>query len=336
MTPIVLQMAAQALYLLPLILMFLVIPLSIGLYVYRDAKYRDLSAVLWTFIALLAPMLIGFIIYLLVRGSHSILKCPDCTFTVAEQFDVCPKCGAKLKDSCAGCEIPLEPEWAVCPKCSAPLTERSAGFVPPIRKVDYALPRVIFMIVLMTVLLVVSVPFMYSYNLINHNSGTGHSTGLSVEYFQDDPDVLAWIEKANQDPTKVYVLSYWTERDDVEREYFRESTYIIYRPTPEGTVFSNDAWSPIVLTRELLREMADPFQIQNFSSRSEFFGFSMSVRFFGEGDGTLAIVQSSSDRHANLRVYVDGQRVNAEITKIDSHPIMTWPEYIRPDADDIP
>ena len=328
MTPIRVQMAMQALYLLPLIFMFLIIPLSIGLYVYRDAKHRDLRAALWTFIAMLAPLLIGFIIYLLARGSHGILKCPACAFTVAEQFDVCPKCGAKLKDSCADCGMPIEPQWAVCPKCSAPLTGRTAGFAPPARKLDKALPRVIFMIVLMTVLLVASVPFMYSYNLINHSSGTGHSTGLSVEYFQNDPGVLAWIERANQDPTKVYALRYWAERDDVAREYFRETAYVIYRPTPEGTVFSDDAWSPVVLDAQTLRELANPYQ--DFLSRSEFFGFSMSVRFFGEGDGKLAIVDSSSDRHANLRVYVDGRRVNAEITKIDSFPDMTWPEYIYP------
>ena len=331
MTPIGIQMAVQALYLLPLILMILVIPLSIGLYVYRDAKYRDLNAVLWTFVALLSPMLVGFIIYLLARGSHGVLKCPACASTVAEQFVVCPKCGAKLKDSCAECEIIIEPEWVVCPKCSAPLTEQSLDFVPPARKVDYALPRVIFIIVLMTVLLVVSVPFMYSYGLINQtDSGFGYSPGLSVEYFQDDPDVLAWIEKANEDPTKVYALRYWAERDGIAREYFRETTYIIYRPTPEGTVFSDDAWSPVYLGEQLLRERANPYQ--NFISRSVFFGFSMSVRFFGEGDGVLSLVSSSSDRHAYLRVYVDGRRVNAEITKIDSHPNITWPEYILPDA----
>ena len=55
---------------------FAFLPLVIGVYVYRDAKRRNMNAPLWTIIAILAPSLIGFIIYLLVRGNYSNLKCP--------------------------------------------------------------------------------------------------------------------------------------------------------------------------------------------------------------------------------------------------------------------
>ena len=44
----------------------MVIPVLIGVYVYRDASDRGMNAVLWTLVAVLAPSLIGFIIYLLV------------------------------------------------------------------------------------------------------------------------------------------------------------------------------------------------------------------------------------------------------------------------------
>ena len=47
----------------------LIVPILIGVYVYRDAKRRGMNALVWTLIALFAPSLIGFIIYLLVRNS---------------------------------------------------------------------------------------------------------------------------------------------------------------------------------------------------------------------------------------------------------------------------
>ena len=62
--------SAILILLIPLILL-LIIPVSIGIYVWRDAKRRRMNAVLWTIIAVFAPTLIGFIVYLLVRSSYS-------------------------------------------------------------------------------------------------------------------------------------------------------------------------------------------------------------------------------------------------------------------------
>ena len=80
-------------------MMVLVLPVLVAVYVYRDAKRRKMNAALWTLIAILAPSLIGFIIYLLVRGNYSNLKCPRCGTGVTEQYVVCPKCGVKLFDT---------------------------------------------------------------------------------------------------------------------------------------------------------------------------------------------------------------------------------------------
>ena len=63
---------------IPLFMLMIIVallPLLIGVYVYRDAKRRGMNAALWTLIAILAPSLIGFIIYLLVRGNYSTLRC---------------------------------------------------------------------------------------------------------------------------------------------------------------------------------------------------------------------------------------------------------------------
>ena len=61
----------------------LIVPILIGVYVYRDANRRGMNALMWTLIALFAPSLIGFIIYLLVRSSYSDLECPKCGTTTS-------------------------------------------------------------------------------------------------------------------------------------------------------------------------------------------------------------------------------------------------------------
>lgn len=109
-----------ALVMVPVLLFILMIPILIGVYVYRDASRRKMNAVLWTLIAVVAPSLIGFIIYLLVRGNHSDMECPRCNTPITNQYVVCPKCGAKLRPSCPNCSAPVEVDWAVCPKCATP------------------------------------------------------------------------------------------------------------------------------------------------------------------------------------------------------------------------
>ncbi len=67
--------------------MFVVlIPILVGVYVYRDAKARRMDAVLWTIIAVIAPGLIGFIVYLIVRNGILVSPCPQCGAEVTEQY----------------------------------------------------------------------------------------------------------------------------------------------------------------------------------------------------------------------------------------------------------
>jgi len=58
-------------------MLFLVIPIMIGIYVYRDANNRGMNAVLWTLISVFSPTFIGLIIYLIVRADHTAMQCPN-------------------------------------------------------------------------------------------------------------------------------------------------------------------------------------------------------------------------------------------------------------------
>ena len=125
-----------AVVMLPIIILVLTVPVLVGVYVYRDAASRGMHAALWTLVAVLAPSLIGFIIYLLVRGSYSNLKCPRCNTRVNETFVVCPGCGARLRPGCPNCGTASEPDWKVCPKCAQPLPLMRDDLISPVRPKD--------------------------------------------------------------------------------------------------------------------------------------------------------------------------------------------------------
>jgi len=283
-----------------LLAIFLVIPILIGVYVYRDSKLRNMNAALWTIIAVITPMLIGFIIYLLVRSSHSDLKCPSCAFSVTEQFVVCPNCGAKLKDTCPNCGIPVEPSWSVCPKCTVALPEQKNDFSPPVRKKDTALGKILLVIVLIPVLfLILFAILLVPFNFATSFSAMTTSSSLVASDFADNPEVSAWISQCNEDPTKVYALSHKTVHGDS-----RETNFLIYRPSPSGFRLRQITFADASI------------------STSGFSGSNIDVRFSEEADSDLTAISFHSSRHVNLRVFQNGRRVNVEITEVDFNPTL--------------
>lgn len=99
----------------------LVIPISIAVFVYKDAKMRGMEPILWALVAALIPSFIGLIIYLIVRSGHSAWHCARCGAPVEEQYAVCPQCGAALKSRCPSCGRYVQPDWHICAYCSADL-----------------------------------------------------------------------------------------------------------------------------------------------------------------------------------------------------------------------
>ena len=103
----------------------LTIPVMIGVYVCRDAKRRGMNAALWTLIAVAAPALIGFIIYLLVRGI--ILTCNVRSVPSLSQSSI--RSVPTAEQSCAPPAPTARSLWnwtgTCAPSARLPLTERS-------------------------------------------------------------------------------------------------------------------------------------------------------------------------------------------------------------------
>ncbi len=275
------------------------IPVLIGVYVYRDAVQRGMNAALWTLVAVLAPALVGFIIYLLVRSSYSDLKCPSCAATVTEQYTVCPKCGARLKAICPNCGFAAEPGWTVCPKCASPLPEHNDGFNPPVRKKDTTLGKILLIVVLVPVLLLILLGLFSFGSFSSLKGASSMSTAqIGIEQYEGRPEVTAWIKACDEDPSKTYALHYQTESGEQKATH-----YLIYRPS------------------------ADKNTDVSTGLQSGLFGANIEVTFQDNTDppGTgnlLTCISNYSNKFAGLKVYSNGKKVDFEITEVDYNPAL--------------
>ena len=295
--------AFAAFNLLILISVFAFLPLLVGVYVYRDAKRRNMNAPLWTIIAILAPSLIGFIIYLLVRGNYSNLKCPRCAATVTEQFVVCPKCGAKLRPTCPNCSMAVEPDWSVCPKCTHPLPAVQDDIVTPVRPKDKTLWKILVAIIAVPVILILLLGI--SFTAV---SGGGSSSLREIsfdEYYADQevPEstkqyVQEWIEGIEPESSHVYALRY-THHFDPESKS-KDYYYLIYVPGGGGAKRCGFGYSAGL--------------------------FSTSFRLELEGtnnqDGLYCAMTTSNKAAPQLRVTLNGKRLDYEITVVDFNPTL--------------
>lgn len=269
----------------------IVVPILVGVYVFRDASRRGMNAALWTLIAVLVPILVGFIIYLLVRGNYPDLKCPQCGTPVRESYVSCPQCGARLKASCPSCSAPVEPDWKVCPRCASPLSQDSSNIQTPVRKKDRGLGVVLAVVILVPLALLLF--SLFSFTALAPSSGGGGVTTLFVDEYlamTDNPEIKAWLENCGDDDNTAYVLRHQISDSDQE--------YLIYMPgLPQD--------SPVEIT-----------PMSNLLKRH-------TLRLTFEADGinpgsTVALVTCSGDTNQELEIYFEPNReVNCEITSVD-------------------
>lgn len=185
-----------------LLLIVLTTGIAIGLFVWRDAKRRNMNAAAWTLLAVILPCFIGLAIYLVARYGHSKLHCPGCGESIREAFIVCPHCGAELKLRCPSCQTPVEPDWKICPQCAAPLPVRT----PPVEeKKEHGLGWILALCVAIPILLIVLI-LMLSIPAGGNNGYSTSWTSDTVTNCQNDPaygqflaeePLRSWLEECS-------------------------------------------------------------------------------------------------------------------------------------------
>lgn len=280
------------LIMIPIIILILAIPVIIGVYVWKDAKQRGMNAPLWTIIAVFAPSLIGFIIFLLVRGNYSDMKCPQCSAPVKESFVVCPKCGAKLRPNCQNCGTAVDPSWKVCPHCAEPLPEIQTDYTAPIKPKDKTLVGVLGIVILVPVIIIVML--MLNFSAV---SGASSLTAVTIDQYlseMENEDIEAWIDEVGNESGKAYVLKNQYETGDGLRV-----RYLIYSPQ----FVDNPSYS--------------------FGVNGGLFGSTFKIEFpnvNGNCGNTLVLATFNGEKEPKLKIYYDGKLLDCEITEVD-YPI---------------
>jgi len=103
-------------------LLVLIVPILVGVFVYKDASSRGMDAILWALVAALAPSFVGLIIYMIVR-SNSSKTCLRCGRHISNDFKVCPYCNHSLYLRCSQCGKEVASDWKVCPYCKNELQQ---------------------------------------------------------------------------------------------------------------------------------------------------------------------------------------------------------------------
>ena len=280
----------------------LIVPILIGVYVYRDANRRGMNAVMWTLIALIAPSLLGFIIYLLVRSSYSDMECPKCGTTIKEEYVLCPKCGAKLRPFCPNCSAPVEPDWTVCPRCATPLEEISRDVVVPVQKKDKSLSKILLAVILIPVVLILVMILLFTVQMTG-NSGSG---GTSISYVMAD-DYLAELESEE--------ITAWYQNCTDDR------VHILYHET------QNESGEPTQV-RFLIRmpELRDPISI-NFDNNAGFIRNKLEIRYGCYGNNTdeylILVTCTGDDINKEIILYRDDEVMDYEIEGTDTKIVLT-------------
>ncbi len=297
--------------LIPMIIIAAVVfalPIIIGVYVYRDADRRGMNAILWALVAALAPSLIGFIIYLLVRGSYSNLRCPSCDAPVKDLFVVCPKCGTKLKPSCPTCSAAVEPDWKMCPKCASPLPEAQTDVHAPIVAKDKSIWKVLVILIIIPVLVIgILVASLSVYS----SGGSASFRETSLEAYQEEmysdaayQNVLTWMKGLDKTPNHAYALQY-----DHANGNTIEHLFLVYVPG------AGNQLSPGI-----------------GQSRS-IFGSTLSLDIHELGnEGCLFNIISSAEKAPKLKITLGGETIPCDVTVVDYNPTV----FALVPLDDIP
>ncbi|SCI86159.1 Double zinc ribbon [uncultured Flavonifractor sp.] len=299
------------------LMLIILLPFIVGFFVYRDARQRNMNAILWAIVAALAPAFIGLIVYLLVRGNYMNLRCPQCNTPVMETYVVCPKCGAKLRPSCPNCKAPVEPDWKVCPRCTTPLPEYQADIQTPVRAKDRTGWKILLVILLVPLLLILLAIFglmglrgsgSVSMQELNRDEYFAEMESLSQEDAAEK--VQEWLDSLNQEGTRAHALRY---------DYFNGSNteyyFLVYVPGGGNSSHSG------------------------LGQSTSIFGTTVKLELEETGnDGTLFSILSTAEKVPNLKITLGGERIPCYVDTVDFNPTVYYivPQYdeLDPDATD--
>ncbi len=191
-------------------IIYLIVMLVAAIFVYQDARKRNMGAIGWALLAFFVPMLLGVIVYLICRNPLIDMQCPNCGAGIGKEARECPQCKRPLLTQCPECEFPVQRGWKTCPKCGCVLPE---NYAQPIR--SYRKDNGIVVIIVIVVLVVLGL-ILASFSLVKMNHGGTHISegyagyegmyNISKEDMGGNDAITSWIEESDKSNKDVFVL----------------------------------------------------------------------------------------------------------------------------------
>ena len=193
-----------------MILLIYIIIMSVAtVFVYRDAKKRDMNEKIWALIAFVAPFLLGLIIYLVSRPPLVELKCPKCGNILQREDKVCPACNVDLLTKCPKCEFPIQKGWKSCPKCGNGIENDYEQPISIYQK-DNGLGIVGIILITLVVCIFISFIPVSKYNTsTSYSSSYGGVMGMyniTKEDLSNNLSIESWINECDSLDKDYYVL----------------------------------------------------------------------------------------------------------------------------------
>lgn len=224
-------MKTALMMMIPTLLVFAILPVTVGVYVWRDAGRRGMNRLLWTVLAIFFPGMVGFLIYLLVRSGYSDLHCPQCGTKVQKDFALCPGCGARFKAACPGCGAPVEPQWKLCPQCGTTLPEDRGTLCTPVQPKDKNLWKVLLVAILLPLVLFVMMG-MVAVSTMNSSVSSLASSTMTVNEAKaeiETKETIDWLNEQLAQNSDTAAVLHWQGSAEADVT-LSKSGYLVYLP----------------------------------------------------------------------------------------------------------
>jgi len=212
-----------------IMLIYILIMVIATIFVYKDAKKRNMNGGMWAIIAFFGPFLIGVIIYLVCRNPVTDLQCAKCGESINKEAKNCPKCGTALLVNCPECQFPVQKGWQSCPKCGTRFPE---NYSQPIK--TYKKESGIGIILLIVMLAVVCILFIgyalfagvnYSYTGYGYDGMQVGEYNISETDFSSNTVISKWIDESKDAKEKIHVL--YSRKSKACIVYVKDSDYLL-------------------------------------------------------------------------------------------------------------
>ena len=190
-----------------LLILYVVIMLFTAIFVYTDAKRRDMSPAGWALIAFFVPFLLGLIIYLVCRKPLVDFQCPNCGAGLTAYARECPKCGHSMLTQCPECEFPVQRGWKTCPRCGTRLPEQFEQPVRNYRKDNGGLIIIIVLVILIGLIMLLSGLFNLTGNYsVQSYGGMSGMYNITSEELSENEAIASWLKECEESSKEVFVL----------------------------------------------------------------------------------------------------------------------------------